>query len=294
MQEKATEEQKVAEPEVSEQNTEPEVSEQAEQPEISEESGKKEEKGNGLTLRRAAWIVFFAALVLAVVVAALLPGGSGIVLPEGSGTARDVITEQTGYSLTGADITKENVQQVIASLARPEAYVASVTNTLYWNGAWKEIQARQYVRDGVSLTAYSDAEGNTERFQAVSGDRYSAWRRGSTAQYSGSTGTVSADDIGMIPTYETVVNADPANITEDGLRTVSGVSCIFVTVSDPATNYQLTYWVSTVSGLLIQADYTRGGELIRSVVIDDIQQKIPPASLYLLPDGTSLLPQDAE
>lgn len=249
-----------------------------------------------ITPRRTAWIIFFGALALAVFFAAALPGGSsGIVLPDGSAAdAHDVITEQTEYRLTGADITKDNVQQVIASLARPSAYSASVTNTLYWDGDWKEIQAVQYVRDGVCLTEYDDAEGNAEQFEAVSGDKYYAWRRGGSAQYSGSTGTVSADDIGMIPTYETVIEEETESILEAGLRTVSGESCIYVTVADAETGYSLTYWVSTVSGLLVQADYTCGSELVRSVVIDDIQQEPPAASLFVMPDGNSLLSEETE
>ena len=123
-----------------------------EQPETQDAPNKSVKK---ITPRRAAWVVFLAAIALAVFCAAALPGSSsaGIVLPEGSGAdVHDVITEQTQYQLTSADITKENVQQVVASLARPESYSASVTNTLYWNGAWKEIHAMQYVRDGVCLT----------------------------------------------------------------------------------------------------------------------------------------------
>lgn len=249
-----------------------------------------------LTRRGTAWIIFLSAVVLAVILAVVLPGGSsGITLPDGdAAAAHDVITEQTQYNLTSADITKDNVQQVIASLARPSSYSASVTNTLYWNGDWKEIQAAQYVRDGVCLTEYNDAEGNAERFEAVSGDTYYAWRRGSSTQYSGATGAVSADDVGMIPTYETVIEEETEDIMEAGMRTVSGESCIYVTVADTTTGYSLTYWVSTVSGLLIQADYTRGSELVRSVVIDNIQREIPTASLFVMPDGSSLLPEETE
>lgn len=266
-----------------------------EQPETqaASESDKSVRK---MTPRRAAWAVFLAAIVLAVICAAALPGGSsGIVLPEGSGAdAHDVITEQTQYQLTSADITKQNVQQVVASLARPEVYSASVTNTLYWNGAWKEIHVMQYVRDGVCLTEYDDADGNAERFEAVKDGSYFAWQRGNSAQYTGSTGTVTSDDLSMIPTYETLVEEDPQEITEAGLRTVGGVSCIYATVADAETGYNLTYWISSVSGLLIQADYTRGSELVRSVVVDEIEQEQPSASLFVMPDGTSLLPEDTE
>ncbi|MDO5784168.1 MAG: hypothetical protein Q4P20_03785 [Eubacteriales bacterium] len=255
----------------------------------------KKRKKLRLTPRRIAWIVFLCVVVLAVVAAAVLPGKStGITLPQGSAAGQAVVTEKTQYHLTNADITKENVQQVIASLERPDTYSVSVTNTLYWNGAWNQIHAVQYVRDGVCLTEYYDANGNAERFEAVKDAAYYAWRRGGTVQYSGAAGVVSADAAGMIPTYETVIEEDPANITEAGLRTVNGESCIYATVSNATTGYSLTYWVSTVSGLLVQADYTRSGELVRSVVVDNVQQVEPAASLFVMPNGTSLLPEESE
>lgn len=264
-----------------------------EQPRLPVQAEGGTQKSGG---RRTVWAVFCAAVVLALLCAAALPGGNaGIVLPEGDGAdAHDIITEQTQYQLTRTDISTENVQQVVASLARPEAYSASVTNTLYWSGAWKEIHAVQYVRDGVYLTEYRDANGNSTRFEAVRDGNYYAWQRAGATQYSGATGTVSSDDLSMIPTYETLVEADARTITEAGLRTVNGVSCIYATVDNAENGYQLTYWISTVSGLLVQADYTRGSELVRSVVVDEMEQEQPPASLFLLPDGTSLLPADTE
>ena len=245
------------------------------------------------TLHKKMIGIAAAAIVLAAVCAFLLPNSQKeIILPDGSGTAgyHDVVTEQTEYRLTDTDITTDNVQQVIESLARPSAYIASITNTLYWDDKWDEIQAVQYVRDGVSLTQYNDAMGNAERFEAVHDGKCYAWRNGSKTQYSGAAGTVSSDDISMIPTYETVVQEEKAAITEAGLRTVSGVPCIYVTVADSKTGYQLTYWISTVNGLLIQADYTKGSTLVRSVVMNDIRLEMPSESLFTMPNGTSLLP----
>lgn len=269
---------------------------------MSEKSENRNEQGKTdgkkklrLTPRKAAWIAFLCVVLLAVFAAAVLPGKSAkITLPQGSAAGQAVVTENTQYHLANADITKENVQQVIATLERPDMYSASVTNTLYWNGAWNQIHAVQYVRDGVCLTEYDDTSGNAERFEAVKDNVYYAWRRGGTAQYSGVAGTVSADASSMIPTYETVIEEAPANISEAGLRTVNGESCIYVTVSDQATGYSLTYWVSTVSGLLVQADYNHNGELVRSVVVDNIQQVEPPALLFVMPNGTSLLPEGSE
>lgn len=239
-------------------------------------------------------IVFFCAVLLAVMASFMLEGKhTGIVLPVEKIESVSA-TEKTGYRRMDAKITVDNVQQVIESLKRPEAYSASVVNTLYWTGSWENINAMQYVRDGVCLNAYFDADGNIDRYQAIRDDRYYAWRNGSTTQYIGSTGSVSADDVSMIPTYETVVKEEKEDIIAAGERTVDGESCIYVTVHDEETDYNLTYWVSTVSGLLIQADYNRAGELVRSVVINNIQREEPTKSMFQLPDGSSLLTGDTE
>lgn len=258
-------------------------------------SAKTKRKKTKLTSKRIAWCTFFGAAAVATVVAIALPGGgSQITLPQGGVSAQNIVKEEAGYRLTNANISKENVQQVIASLTRPSAYSAAVSNTLYWDGDWKEIQAAQYVRDGICVTQYYNASGAAEQSEAIVGDQYYAWRRDGTQHYQGATGIVSADAAGMIPTYESVIKEDADSITEAGLRTVNGESCIYVTVADTDTEYNLTYWISTVSGLLVQADYTRGSELVRSVVISDVRQEEPASALFALPDGGSLLPQQTE
>ncbi len=245
--------------------------------------------------RRACVGIAVFSAVVAVAIAVAVPNTEAtITLPDKTPVMQDVVTEQQRYRLTDADINEENVQRVIASLVRPDAYSATVTNTLYWNADWQEIKATQYVRDDVCLTEFYNDEEIAERYSATKDDEYYAWRRGAQTYYNGPAGMISADDSSMIPTYETVVGEETDSIVDAGLRTVNGESCIYVTVTDSETGYNLTYWVSTVSGLLVQADYVRGSQLVRSVVVDEIVQRIPSKSLFLLPDDTSLLPLGAE
>ena len=232
-----------------------------------------------------------AAVILAVACGIFIPGESkAIVLPEHIELSQGAVTEKTPFNLSDTSITPDNVQRVVESLSRPEAYTASVTNTLYWNGTWDSIAAKQYVRDGITLIAYFTSDGIEERYEVVEEDIYYSWRRDGTSQYSASTGSLDRDDMSMIPTYENVIDLEKNQIIDAGLRTVNGESCIFVTVQDEMNGYELTYWISTVSGLLVQADYTREGLLARSVVVNDIVAEEPSAVLYILPDGTSLLP----
>ena len=237
-------------------------------------------------------IVFACAVLLAIILAVCLTGTPrhAITLPTGSADV-SAGKEQAGYQLKDTNITVDNVQQVIASMKRPSSYSASVANTLYWSGSWQKINATTYVRDGVSVTEYKNAQETADHYIAIRDNLYYAWRNGSTAQYTASTGSISADDTSMIPTYETVVSANKQSISAAGERTVNGESCIYVTVQAD-NGYSLTYWVSTVSGLLIQADYTKEGDLVRSVVLDNIQSKEPDDAWFQLPDGTNLLEKE--
>lgn len=239
--------------------------------------------------KHVGWIIFLCAVLLAIILAVCLTGRprNAITLPTGSADVA-AVKEQANYQLKDANITVDNVQQVIASMKRPSSYSASVTNTLYWSGSWQKINATTYVHDGISVTEYKNAQGAADHYVAIRDNLYYAWRNGSTTQYTASTGSISADDTSMIPTYETVVSADKQTITAAGQRTVNGEACIYVTVQAD-NGYSLTYWVSTVSGLLIQADYTKDGDLVRSVVLENIQSKTPDDAWFQLPDGTSLL-----
>lgn len=248
-----------------------------------------------MTPKTAGGAAMAAAVIAAILCGIYIPeASSAIELPSSKHMSEGVVEETTPYQLTNTSITTENVQQVVASLARPKAYSATVTNTLHWGGTWDDIDATQYVRNGITLIAYYNAENVQERYEVVEDDVYYSWRRDGTAQYSASTGSLNSDDMSMIPTYENVIALNQNDIVDAGVRTVNGESCIFVTVNDTQNGYEVTYWISTVSGLLIQADYTRDGQLARSVVVSDIVREIPAAALYVLPDGTSLLPDVTE
>ena len=47
--------------------------------------------------------------------------------------------------------------------------------------------------------------------------------------------------------------------------------------------------MSTVTGLLVQADYSRGDEIVRSVSVTAVNTETPEKELFELPDGTQVL-----
>ena len=174
----------------------------------------------GTVPRIAACIVVAAALIIAVALSTGLFGRSSdhISLPEGSADPAQPTVEKQNYQLSDADITLENVQQVIEQLRRPEAYSVAIDNTVFWDQDWSTCQVNQYVRDGVCLTEYLDTTQEIERYEMIDGNTYYSWRAGRKSYHKSSTGSVTADQTAMIPTYETIVDTEPSELTDAGLR----------------------------------------------------------------------------
>lgn len=242
--------------------------------------------------RTAAWIVGMLVLMVAIGASIGLFSGNrdSITLPSGSAaTAPETTQEEQEFTLTDADISVNNVQQVIASLKRPDAYSMAIDNTVFWDQDWSTCQVNRYVRSGISLTEYLNTTQEAERYEITDGDKYYSWRVGKKKYHTGSSGSLSADQASMIPTYETILDADPSTITDAGLRTIEGVPCVYAVLQDKDSGYTITYSVSTVTGLLLQAEYTRGDELVRSVSVSTLDLTIPDEGLFSLPDGTNLV-----
>ena len=80
---------------------------------------------------------------------------TGITLPTGEADTPVVTADSqllTAQSVADVDITTDNVQHVIASLTRPEAYSCTIENKLYYTGGSSALRCRRYVRDGVIRT----------------------------------------------------------------------------------------------------------------------------------------------
>ena len=83
---------------------------------------------------------------------------------------------------------------------------------------------------------------------------------------------------------EAIVSAD--------YRTISGVNCIYVeTAADPA-GYVLRYWVSVDTGLLTVSERLLDGEPVYRMAALALDQDLPTAADFTLPDGTVLLEEE--
>lgn len=192
--------------------------------------------------------------------------------------------EDTETKISEVELTTQNVQRVISSLHRTEAYRCTIQNTIYYNGESSTVTRYQSVRDGVCRTDEANASGSIIRSTIQNAERYYVWDTGRSDFYQGEVGLFSGDVTGMLPTYETVLNLPAEALREVNVVNLDYEPCIVV--GSVEGNFHSVYYISTVTGLLKRADMFDEGTLIRSCVVKLTANQEPDRSVYTLPNGT--------
>lgn len=186
------------------------------------------------------------------------------------------------------DVTPETVQSIVATLTRPDSYYRELTvETLWSEGSFSS--SVQYWQDGDwSHTRQDLASGAVRHDLAGPEDAY-YWYEGSSDWNALPADERSHDLAQHIPTYETVLDADPEQITGTGYDdSRGGIPCIYVEVSAPGGERVDRYWISVESGLLISSETLEGEELLYRMTAYSPIQSCPSGTTFQLPDGTVL------
>ena len=104
-------------------------------------------------------------------------------------------------------------------------------------------------------------------------------------------GRLTADVAQRMLTYEAVLDLPVTEITLADYRNRDGVQCIYVETAMDDDGYNDRYWVSVASGLLFAAERCCEGEVIYRFTTVEPEGDIPEESLFLLPDGSALMPE---
>ena len=196
--------------------------------------------------------------------------------------------EEDGVSFADITVTNDTVQAVIGSLERPAEYDLLLSNTLFLpDGSQQVLQCRRYVKNGYCKNEFLNANGTVKNTVLTGPSRYYAWEAGDASCYEGAIGMFNGDNTGMLPTYEEVVALDKERIAGTELCNQNGEPCIAVTVSDGERKE--IYYISTITGLLYQADFYKGGAIIRTVSTDALHITEQSESLFVTPAGESVL-----
>lgn len=212
---------------------------------------------------------------------------SAIVLPSQINSDDTELGETVDFAAENArkiaqvEITPDNVQQVIASLSRPDSYSCLVSNTLYWDGGSSTLQCKQYVRQTASRVEQLRSSGEVDFVVLQYNGSIYAWDAGSSTYYSGQAGSFTPAQAAMLPTYETVCALPAEQIQQADLLDVSGQPMVRVVAWQDGRTAE--YMISTVTGLLYRAVFTEEGvqtQSIQTSVLSLTQQK---DNLFTLP-----------
>lgn len=241
--------------------------------------------------RSQVTVAFLAVTVLVVVVmlSGTLQRSSRITLPSSEQTPGQ--TAVSGDALTVVEVMPETVQTAIATLSRPQEYRRTVTVEQLWTGGRGTYETAAAVSGGWTRTDRTLASGRV-RHALTDGETTYIWYDSETEVYTAPAGGISADDEQMIPTYEEILELPVEAIVSADYRTISGVNCIYVeTAADPA-GYVLRYWVSVDTGLLTVSERLLDGEPVYRMAALALDQDLPTAADFTLPDGTVLLEEE--
>lgn len=208
------------------------------------------------------------------------PDSAGLAVPGEGGTAGDPVAR--------VEVTPETVQNVIATLERPEHYWRTLTITTYWSGGSGVTTVQAYVR-GDLVRMDTNLPGGQVRHMVRAREKTYLWYNGERRYSTLQTGAFSEDDELWIPTYEDLLEEDSDRIAGAGYEPCLEVDCIYAATAEDEDGYSQRYWVAVDSGLLIAAERLQNGQTVYRMESPEVTVGEPEASFFMLPDGQSLL-----
>lgn len=218
------------------------------------------------------------------------PDTASIVLPEPvASSGLELSTGGPEDGLVQVDVTPQTVQNVIATLSRPESYYREVTVEDFWgDGESGTTVAKVWVDAGWTRTEVT-WPGGTVRNSIVGEEQVWFWYGNDRSALTAPADEYSADLEGQrIPTYETVLALEQESISAASYEEKGGLSCIYVETTADDEMYVERYWVSIDSGLLVCAETEQAGVLVYRMSAYTVEQPVPADTTFALPDGTIL------
>lgn len=199
--------------------------------------------------------------------------------PAGQGASGDYVR---------VEVTLDTVQQVIATLERPDSYARTVNvETVGAEGASGASAASVTVDGGWTSTQLTLPDGRVCHSVVGEGKRY-VWYDNQRRWQEYDASERSADLSQRLPTYEDVLAADKENIVEAQYVLTDAMPCIYVAVAEPELGYVESYWVSVDTGLLVRSESSKDGQIFYRMSGYTVETPAAPGLNFTLPDGTVL------
>lgn len=186
------------------------------------------------------------------------------------------------------EVTTQTVTGVIATLARPASYYRELTVETFWTGGSSTAQVQVWTDGGWSHSVQTLPSGAV-RHDLTGGDTLYYWYDGDQQYVTAPADEKSSDLAQHIPTYETVLELEPGEITAAGYELRGDLPCILVEVQRSGSGLLQRFWVSVNNGLLVSAESEQDGELVyRMTAYTPVQSPCPASASFVLPDGETL------
>ncbi len=238
-----------------------------------------------------------AAVILLIVGAMFTSFGRGlfalntpqVVLPDPGSAAGNPSDSSApaGSGYQRVEVTPQTVQEVIATLARPDSYCRELTVETFWGEDGASSSPVQVWVDGGWSHSRQVLPSGVVRHDLTGEDTLYYWYEGSPAYETAPAG--SQDLAQRLPTYETVLELPAGDIRSAGYDASDGLPCILVEVALDAPERLERYWIGVDSGLLVRAETEQEGRVVYRVTASGELQSPCPAGLWFqLPNGTAL------
>lgn len=215
-----------------------------------------------------------------------------IVLPE-QGEDFDLppdIRQDNRQLAQAVEVTRENVQQVVGVLKRPDEYSYSARVTYYYSSGSHTVETKGYYRDEMTKTIQYTASGQVEKEAILTKEKAYIWAGNSGAFYMGNRGEFDSDSLSLIPTYEDVLTLQQDSVLDGGFYRQDDTECIYIAVKNPVSGYTDIYYVSVDSGLLIASQsYSGSDNLVYEMSMQSLSLEPVGDETFLLPNGASVI-----
>ena len=247
------------------------------------------EQKNRLLIVIAIVALMVAAIVTSFGRALFAARTPDVILPSpstGSGDVSSAGDQEQNYQRV--EVTTQTVTGVIATLSRPASYYRELTVETFWTGGSSAAQVQVWTDGGWSHSVQTLPSG-VVRHDITGENTLYYWYDGDERYVTAPADEKSSDLAQHIPTYETVLELDPDEITAAGYETRGDLPCILVEVQHSGSGLLQRFWVSVNNGLLVSAESEQAGELVyRMTAYTPVQSPCPTSASFALPDGETL------
>ena len=233
------------------------------------------------------YILIFIVIVAAVVyifaagpgsapdtVPVILPNtSSGNHDPDGSGESAPQIVE----------VNAGNVQAVLRTLTRTEAYSRTICSENFWAGGQSRRNIDVWVSGSSARMDISRSDGSSTMHILIVDDEKWLWYSGVYGVFEGAAAAGEADRYQSILSYEHILELPKSAITEAGYTEHLGEMCIYIRYKYGELGYDNVCYVSVASGLVMGEESYDGERLVSRISSTAPDLSIPEDSIFEQP-----------